>query len=252
MELRFLGRGAAFNPKEGSNSAYFVVDSQLFLIDCGETTFSSLLQEGILDDVSSINLMITHTHSDHIGSIGSLVLYSYRAKNKPLNIIISEDYKNVEDITGILKLFGCFSLESGEVVPFWRFVDQKSFDGFSEELRSIQFIETNHCQELSSYGLIFQTSEGIVYYSGDTNETKQIEKFLALPSDMIDRMYVDVTTDEYYGKVHILLSKLDEVVPTAQRKKVYCMHFNNDDCIKEAKSLEFNVVKCIDDTVKFK
>lgn len=24
MELNFLGRGAAFNPKEGNNSAYFI------------------------------------------------------------------------------------------------------------------------------------------------------------------------------------------------------------------------------------
>ena len=26
MELKFLGRGAAFNPKEGNNSAYFIED----------------------------------------------------------------------------------------------------------------------------------------------------------------------------------------------------------------------------------
>ena len=32
MELSFLGRGAAFNPKEGNNSAYFIENNQLFLI----------------------------------------------------------------------------------------------------------------------------------------------------------------------------------------------------------------------------
>ena len=42
MELNFLGRGGAFNTKEGNNAAYFVENNELFLIDCGETVFESL------------------------------------------------------------------------------------------------------------------------------------------------------------------------------------------------------------------
>ena len=71
MELKFLGRGAAFNPKEGNNSAYFIENNQLFLIDCGENIFERLVENGLLESVESINLMITHTHSDHVGSLGS-------------------------------------------------------------------------------------------------------------------------------------------------------------------------------------
>ena len=65
MELKFLGRGAAFNPKEGNNSAYFIENNQLFLIDCGESIFERLFENGLLKSVESINLMITHTHYDH-------------------------------------------------------------------------------------------------------------------------------------------------------------------------------------------
>ncbi len=43
MELTFLGRGAAFNPKEGNNSAYFIEKDELFLIDCGERIFDKLI-----------------------------------------------------------------------------------------------------------------------------------------------------------------------------------------------------------------
>ena len=39
MDLQFLDKGAAFNPKEGNNSAYFIENNQLFLIDCGESVF---------------------------------------------------------------------------------------------------------------------------------------------------------------------------------------------------------------------
>ena len=42
MELKFLGRGAAFNPKENNNSAYFIEKNNLFLIDCGESVFKKV------------------------------------------------------------------------------------------------------------------------------------------------------------------------------------------------------------------
>ena len=37
MELKFLGRGSAFNVKEGNTSAFFYSNGELFLIDCGES-----------------------------------------------------------------------------------------------------------------------------------------------------------------------------------------------------------------------
>ena len=77
MDLQFLGRGAAFNPKEGNNSAYVIENNQLFLIDCGESIFERIMENGLLDKIDGINVMITHTHSDHVGSLGTLTMYSY-------------------------------------------------------------------------------------------------------------------------------------------------------------------------------
>ena len=94
MELIFLGRGAAFNPKEGNTSAYFIEGRELFLIDCGESVFSKLMELDLLNEIDRVNLLITHTHSDHIGSLGSLVMYSFYVLQKPLNIILpnQEEY----------------------------------------------------------------------------------------------------------------------------------------------------------------
>ena len=36
-----------------------------------------LVDNGLLEDIDVINLMIIHTYSDHIGSLGTLVMYSY-------------------------------------------------------------------------------------------------------------------------------------------------------------------------------
>ena len=106
MDLTFLGRGSAFNPKEGNTSAYFIDNNELFLIDCGESVFSELITNNILDNISKINLMITHTHSDHIGSLGTLISYSNKLLNIKPNIIISDNLLYLDDLKLLLKIVG--------------------------------------------------------------------------------------------------------------------------------------------------
>lgn len=235
MELNFLGRGAAFNPKEGNNSAYFVENNQLFLIDCGESIFERLVESGLLESVESINLMITHTHSDHIGSLGSLAMYSFYTLHKPLNIILPENAKHLPNIEKILSGFGCTE-------PMYNYVDEKAFDGKNETFQSIRYVETSHCDELDCYGLLFNTQNGIVYYSGDTREINTV-KTLITSGQPIDKLYIDTTTANFPGNVHLYIGILQETIPEELKDRVYCMHLNNDSCIEQAKASGFNVVE---------
>ena len=235
MELNFLGRGAAFNPKEGNNSAYFIDNNQLFLIDCGESIYERLDERGLLNSVESINLMITHTHSDHVGSLGTLLMKSFYALHKPVNIILPENAKHLHNIEDILRGFGCAK-------QLYKYVDEKEFDRKYETFQEIRYRETSHCDELDSYGLLFTTKKGIVYYSGDTREIKQI-KALIDSNEQIDKLYIDTTTANYPGNVHLYIGFLQELIPNELKNRVYCMHLNNDDCIKQAKNLGFNVVE---------
>ena len=75
MKLNFLGRGAAFNPLEKSTSAYIREGDRLFLIDCGESVFAELIRRGILKDAKEVWIAVSHLHSDHSGSLGSVTLY---------------------------------------------------------------------------------------------------------------------------------------------------------------------------------
>ena len=77
MVLNFLGRGSAFNINEGNTSAYFYSNGELFLIDCGESVFEKIIRNYLLDNIKAINILITHTHGDHVGSLGSLILYCF-------------------------------------------------------------------------------------------------------------------------------------------------------------------------------
>lgn len=235
MDLKFLGRGAAFNPKEGNNSAYFITNNQLFLIDCGESIYERLIEKKVLENIDSINLMITHTHSDHVGSIGSLVLYSYFNLHKPLNIILPENAKHLPNIQTILEAFGCTKEK-------FKFIPEKELDQKYDEFENIRYIETTHCKELNCYGLIFNTKEGIIYYSGDTNEINIIKTLLS-SGKPINKIYMDTTTANYPGNVHLYIGILQEIIPDELKSRVYCMHINSDDCIKQAKTLGFHVVE---------
>lgn len=235
MKLFFLGRGAAFNPKEGNNSAYFIENKQLFLIDCGESVFEKLIDSNLLDNIESINLLITHTHSDHIGSIGSLTMYSYYTLHKPLNIILPEKAKHLPNINKILSAFGCTKL-------MYNYINEKAFDNQYKTFKNIRYVETNHCDELNCYGILFSTENGIVYYSGDTREIKAI-KSLIDSGQPIDKLYIDTTSSNFPGNVHLYIGILQKEIPSELKNRVYCMHLNNDNCIEQAKELGFNVVE---------
>ena len=78
--LKFIGTGSAFNTKLGNTSAYIKDNNTLLLIDCGELTFARILSLNLLDDVNEVHIAITHTHPDHIGSLGSLIFYCFFIK----------------------------------------------------------------------------------------------------------------------------------------------------------------------------
>lgn len=234
MELKFIGRGSAFNPKEGNNSAYFIDNNELFLIDIGENTFEKIIENNILKNIKQINLMITHTHSDHIGSIGTLISYSHYILNNPVNIILPKKAKHLENIQNILDSFG---IEK----TWYNYITEKRFDNKYLTFEKIRHIETKHTPKLNSYGLIFETQNGIIYYSGDTNETRIIKQIIN--NQKIDKIYIDTTNLDYENNPHLYIGKIKNVVPDELIEKIYCMHINNDECIKEALENGFNVVE---------
>lgn len=59
---------------------------------------------------------------------------------------------------------------------------------------------------------------------------------------VIDKIYVDTTSSDVANNVHVYIGKLNELIPSNLRSKVYCMHINNNKCIDKAKEYGFNVV----------
>jgi len=235
MELLFLGRGSAFNSYEGNTSAYFIDKNELFLIDCGESIFERIMEKQLLDNINCINIMITHTHSDHIGSIGSLIMYCYYVINKKVNIIISKDclYKN--DLIDLIRIFGCTK-------EMYRVIDETQFDNKYKLFNNIRFLKTEHVSQIPSYGILFDTENGLIYYSGDTKELNNISNIIS-STKTIDKIYIDTTSTNITNNVHVYIGDLNNLIPDYLKNKIYCMHVNDKKCMEMAIEYGFNIVK---------
>lgn len=237
MALTFLGRGCSNNIFQKNNSAYFIENDELFLIDCGESVFAKLKEHNLLDNISTINVMITHTHSDHVGSLGTLILYCYFNIKVKVNIILPNNALHKEDIINLARIFGCTE-------EMYNIIDEEEYDNKYKTFTTIRYKQTEHVSQISSYGILFETTEGLVYYSGDTKEINNVKQIIS-SGKKIDKIYMDTTTANNPDNVHLYIGYLNEEIPKELKNKVYCMHFNNDECIELAKVYGFNVVELI-------
>ena len=125
----------------------------------------------------------------------------------------------------------------------FKFVSEKQYCNKYKLFDDIKFLRTNHAPDLDCYGILFNTSNGVVYYSGDTSDLKNVEMLISNTTP-IDKLYVD-TTSISRPNGHVYIGTLEQTIPVNLRAKTYCMHLNCDECMQQAKNLGFNVVEVV-------
>ena len=237
--LNFIGRGSAFNTKEGNNCAYIKKDEHLLLIDCGSSKFGRLIEANLLDGVKRITVLITHLHPDHIGSLGDLIFYSYYSIapmfKKKIKVIaptpIIGDVRKVLELTGVnLHIYNSDHID-----------DMYVFDADEVGVNHVLPMIVSHAEELQCFGYLLVNNGEVTYYSGDSNTIPEIMLEM-LKNDTITHFYQDTCQADYEGNVHLSLRKLTELIPYELRHKVYCMHLDEKFDEQTAKDLGFNVV----------
>lgn len=237
--ISFIGCGSAFNTELGNNGAFIKKGNVLFLIDCGSSTFGRLQQSGLLKNVEEICVLVTHTHPDHVGSLGDLIFYGYYSMGtlaEP-NVHIYAPYRL--GIHHLLKLMGVAE-STYKLIQF----DETAAFYYGDFHINFVAVPVKHVKELQCYGYILHFENKTIYYSGDCSEIPQ-QILDWLHRGKFHLFYQDTCKADYEGNVHLSLKKLDELIDWKIRSTVYCMHLDNGFKKDEAIKLGFNVVASV-------
>ena len=196
-----------------NNSAYIEVDNKLIIIDCGFTVFNEIKNRFDLKSYNSINIIITHLHNDHAGSLSQVILYVYYIYGKKVTVISKcKEIKKYLEITG---------------------VDANIYN-LKEDMDNLEFIKTEHVKGIDSYGLKIKIKDKNIMYTGDTNTLQPFMPYL----NNVDEFYVDVSKA---GGVHLKIDDIIEVLKTIKKKgiDIYVMHLDDKAYIKNITKGEF-------------
>lgn len=230
--LKFLGRGGAFFPQEGNTSAYFIEDNTMYLFDCGETVFATLMENNKLlnlikdNDVNNIEIYITHLHSDHVGSLSSLIYYCYYVLD-----IKPKLYYKADSIVGNLL----------EVMLKLQGHDEHQYVLLDKPAKGIEPIVCDHVDEMLCYHYLITTDDNKkIFYSGDCSVLgRGILNCLA--EDNVDEIYLECSTRD--SGVHLTLREIEKYKNRFALKNIYLMHIDNLELIEKAKEYNLKVVE---------
>lgn len=212
--LIFLGTGSAFNTKLKNTSCYIKFRDSMILIDAGGTVFHELQMSNILDGVKKLYIVITHTHPDHVGSLGDIIFYShYIMKIKPAIYFPGEKV--------LLNFLDNIGVESS--MYFLNSNISAEIEDDNTGLIKLSFIGVPHVTTIPCFAFIMETMEEKIYYSGDS---RTIPGNIAdmLFQGKLDKLYQDVSGLDYEGSNHLSLKQLCSLIPANMRHKVYCIH----------------------------
>ena len=215
----------------GATSCYLVeADGYPVLLDIGSGALSLLQKIRSFDSIDDI--IISHFHSDHVGSLGSLIFYLRFKKIKEVNVIFP--IKTLPYM--LLQIYGIdeslFKVKLPEEVDGYYIKEYEQLHGDVDVDGNIV--------SMPSYGYHVVNDNDNFFYSGDTCIISDIilEKF---KSKEIKIMYHEVTTDGY--KSHMQLENLVKIIPFEDRQRVVCMHMGDGVDVSEMEKFGLESVR---------
>lgn len=215
--LKFFGRGSAFANEH--NSAYFTSHDDLILIDCPATTFQKIKHFNF-DNYTNIYVLITHTHGDHVGGLGTFLQHLYFVTNRLLTVVVPSELVYNDIILLLKHIEGC--------EDSWFNIVQ------SDSLKNDWFIKaipTEHVEPLKNkcFGYLLKIDNSCIVYTGDTNTLEPFLPYL----DKNSYLYTEISF--YRSNVHLYYKDILPILINLTDKgiHVFLMHLDNEQKIIE-------------------
>jgi len=206
-----------------NTSLLFVDDSQeKFLIDCPGSPVAKLAKLGF-DYRQISNLILTHTHVDHIYGVPSLLHSQYRLGNR-VDIFATQ-----ECLLLIRGLISFHRLEDPEKFPEVSFhtisADEKNFLFFQSEKTAISSFPVKHAPDSIALKIYCKHPPLTWVYSGDTAFSRTIVEEARDADYLIHDCACPSRCAKGLEEVHTSALILGEIAQEAQVKTLIPIHF---------------------------
>lgn len=234
-----VGVGSAFSKRHFQNNILVIKGDDHILIDCG--TLCPFAFHSYKTPITNVkNLLITHSHADHIGGLEEVALMGrYVTKQKP-NMVITDTYKKLlwnQSLRGG-NSYGEFT--NGRFLGFDDYFNQLKPKLISKKPRpmyeinigsiNIKMFRTEHIPEKagswsqSFYSLGVIIDDRILFPS-DTRFDKDMILYLLKKFPKIEYIFHDCQF--YTGGVHASYDEL-KTLPDDIRQKVILCHYGDN------------------------
>lgn len=236
--IYFLGCGSAFSKKHHQTNLLIVKGDDHLLVDCGTTCSRALTRAG-LSVLDIENVLITHSHADHIGGLEELILMNRYVAGKKPRIYIPAAYQRIlwnQSLRGGAEYNERHTGSGLRFEDYFEVVRPRTVRGaprntqvFSVGGIRVRTFRTRHYPEQATswrdamYSVGYVVDERIVF-SGDTQFDADLLPSIA-PSGPVDAIFHDAQL--FPGGIHASLSEV-ATIDAEYRQKTFLVHYGDN------------------------
>ncbi len=234
----FIGVGSAFSKLHYQTNILILKDGEHLLIDCG-TLCSQALQKYGSSLTNIRNVLVTHSHADHIGGLEEMALFNkYSPEPVKPRMLITDEYKEIlweQSLRG-----GCSYSEysNGAYMKFEDYFEQIELEAMPNTVRpmyhtvlgniDIKIFRTRHIPSGTNSWADCFYSVGVlidnrILFTGDTQYDVKLLTWLDVHYNL---EYIFHDCQLFTGGVHAGYDELKRL-PMSMKKRMYLCHYGD-------------------------